>query len=77
MCPLIVLKVYTLFQMGYSTDFFQNFQRLRALTLMNSKDLPNLVDTLIHLRYLHLNDYFGELLGTIGNMCNLQILKVT
>ena len=77
MCPLIVLKVYTLFQMGYSIDFFQNFQRLRALTLMNSKDLPDLVDTLIHLRYLHPNDYFGELLGTIGNTCNLQILKVT
>ena len=77
MCPLIMLKVYTLFQTGYSTDFFQNFRQLRALTLMNSKDLPNSVDTLIHLKYLHLNDYSSELPETIGNMCNLQILKVT
>ena len=70
--------------MGCSNDLFQNLRQLRALTLKNIVELlKNLVelsdtmDNLINLRYLNLIDYYGKLLETIYNMCNLQILKIT
>ena len=63
--------------MGCSNDLFQNLRQLRALTLKNLVELSNTMDNLINLRYLNLIDYYGKLLETIYNMCNLQILKIT
>ena len=57
--------------MGCSTDLFQNFKQLRALTLKNSMELSDTMDNLIHLRYLNAVDYYGKLPETICNMCNL------
>ena len=63
--------------MGCSTDLFQNFRRLRALTLKNSVELSNTIDNLIHIRYLNLVDYYGKLPETICNMCKLYFFKIT
>ena len=63
--------------MGCSNDLFQNLRQLRALALKNLVELSDTMDNLINLRYLNLIDYYGKLLETIYNMCNLQILKIT
>ena len=47
--------------MGCSTDLFQNFKQLRALTLKNSVKLLDTMDNLIHLRYLNVVDCYGKL----------------
>ncbi|KAL4621619.1 hypothetical protein ACB092_06G242200 [Castanea dentata] len=63
------------------SNLFQHFRRLRMLTLDcldgKSKELPDIVQNFIHLRYLNLVNYNGDKLPeTICNLCNLQMLKI-
>ncbi|KAL0006429.1 hypothetical protein SO802_013990 [Lithocarpus litseifolius] len=78
------------FQGDYNLPtLFQHFRCLRALTLnceydfrFNAtsymfKELPDVVENFIHLRYLNLVNYCGDgLPETIYNLCNLQILNI-
>ncbi|KAL0006467.1 hypothetical protein SO802_014028 [Lithocarpus litseifolius] len=56
------------------SNLFQNFKRLRVLTLYYNMKLPDIVENLMHLRYLDLSRFKGVLPETICNLCNLQFL---
>ncbi|KAK4595277.1 hypothetical protein RGQ29_013637 [Quercus rubra] len=67
------------------STLFQHFRCLRILTLEDARveydgilrNLPDAVENFIHLRYLNLVNYCGDTLPeTIGNLYNLQILKI-
>ncbi|KAM3752315.1 hypothetical protein ACB098_03G008600 [Castanea mollissima] len=65
------------------STLFQHFRCLRILTLEDvedggiSRNLPDVVENFIHLRYLKLVNYRGDALPeTICNLCNLQILNI-
>ncbi|KAL4636424.1 hypothetical protein ACB092_03G007200 [Castanea dentata] len=65
------------------SNLVQNFSRLRVLTLNSTMKLPDTIGYLIHLRYLDVYICkeafsFGKcvLPETIGNLCNLQFLRL-